>query len=273
MSAASARRRVRWGQNFLVDRSVARAIVDWAAVDGRRVLEIGPGRGALTGELAGRAERLWLVEIDRRLAADLCARYRRRPEIRVIRADVLDLELDAFLDPPVLAIGNLPYESGTAIVSQLLQRPGLFDEMIFMLQREVCERLTAESGSSNYGMLSIHAQLRADVELGRRVSPSCFRPRPKVESRLVRLRPLARPRFPIGDESVFAELLRRAFSARRKMIRNGIGEWLERCWGSGAADDLLATAGIDGSQRPATVTLASYAALSAALSARKKRDA
>ncbi len=273
MSAAAAKRRVPWGQNFLVVPAVARAIVEWAGVDRRRVLEIGPGRGALTGEMIGRVERLWLVEIDRELAGALRARYQERPEVCVIEADATKFDFEEILGPPLLVIGNLPYESGTAIVSRLLDRRDLFVEMVFMLQREVCERLAAVPGSPAYGMLSIHTQLRADVELGRRVAPSCFRPVPSVESRLVRLRPMRQLRFRVADERIFAALLRRAFSARRKMVRNSLGTWIAQRLGQAVAAELLAVAGIDARQRPATIPIEAYAALSSALSDRGFTDA
>ncbi len=267
------RRRPRWGQNFLVDRGVARAIVEWAAVDGRRVVEIGPGRGALTDLLAERAGTLVLVEIDPRLAGTLDERFYDDGRVCVVCADACEVDFRSLVDPPALVVANLPYESGTAIVTRLLEQRGLFSEIVVMLQREVCERIAAPPGSAARSGLSVHVELVADVELGRRVSPRCFRPVPKVESRLLKLRPLTRPRFDVGRAAVFEELVRLAFSARRKMVRNTLGRYLEARCGSAEAARLLEEAAIDPRQRPATIELRSYAHLSRALSELVTTDA
>ncbi|RMF23217.1 MAG: ribosomal RNA small subunit methyltransferase A [Deltaproteobacteria bacterium] len=260
------RRRPRWGQNFLVDQSVAGAIVDWAAVDGRDVIEIGPGRGALTELLAERAGRLVLVEIDPQLCEALTERFRDERRVKVVCGDAREIDLCALVEPRAVVVANLPYESGTAIVMRLLEHYRLFSHLVVMLQREVCERMAAPPGSPARSALSVHVELVADVELGRRVPPGCFRPAPKVESRIAKIRLLERPRAPIGRREVFDEVVRQAFSGRRKMVRNTLGRYLAARCGVEQAAALLESAGIDPRQRPATIPLRGFAALSRALS-------
>lgn len=255
--------RVRWGQNFLVDRNIAEHIVAWADIDGRRVVEIGPGRGALTEMLAARAESLALVEID----PDLVALWRERlgndPNVCVHQLDALELQLARVATVPVTVVSNLPYETGTAIVRRLLAKPADLRSAVVMLQKEVCERLLARPGSKSYGVLALHTQLVADVEAGRIVGAGCFRPQPKVSSQLVRLTPLASGwRHDVGSLATFEKLVAAAFTQRRKMLRNSIGRCLDDELGEGAADALFAAVGVRADQRPETVDLETFAALS-----------
>lgn len=260
--------RARWGQNFLVDTQAAEGIVAWAAIDGLPVLEIGPGRGALTQLLAERASRLWLVEIDRTLAAVLRDRYAGNDRVTVIEGDVLRLDLPSLIEPGVHVVANLPYESGTAIVSELLAHRGLAADIVVMLQREVVARLAAAPGSKTYGSLSVLTQMVADVEPGRVLAPRAFRPRPKVESQIVRLRPLPRPRLDVADEALFREMVYQSFSMRRKMLRNSLGRWLASRLGAGSEErcaSVLAAAEVDPTARPEELPLSKFAALSCAI--------
>jgi 16S rRNA (adenine1518-N6/adenine1519-N6)-dimethyltransferase len=266
VSAATVRgRRPRWGQNFLVDGNVARHIVEWADVEGRAVLEIGPGRGALTEMLAERAAQLTLVEIDPGLAAQWSERFAGDPRVTVVQGDALELDLASLRASPTHVVANLPYESGTAIVRRLLQPPVRIDAAVVMLQREVCQRLLAREGSSHYGLLAIHTRLAAEVEAGRVVGPSCFRPQPRVSSQLVRLKVLAEPRFDVGDRALFDELVGTAFGQRRKMIRNTVGRWIAARVGEERSAQLLGGAGLDDTTRPQDVSLAQFAGLARAL--------
>ncbi len=244
-----------------MDRSIAARIVDWACIDGKPVLEIGPGRGALTGMLAERASRLVLVEIDPRLAGSWRERYRDDDHVAVIEGDVLAVDLEAVVDEPVRVVSNLPYESGTAIVAALLERPAIVAEMVVMLQREVAQRLTASEGSKRYGVLSVMTAIQADVELGLSVAPEAFRPAPRVWSELVRIRPLPGPRHPIADPALFRAIVTTAFEKRRKMLRNNLGPWLTSRVGEPAARAVFAAAGVDPTLRPECVPVASFAAM------------
>jgi 16S rRNA (adenine1518-N6/adenine1519-N6)-dimethyltransferase len=259
--------RVRWGQCFLVDGDAARRIVVWAGIEGLPVVEIGPGRGALTGLLRERASRLTLVEIDPLLAAGLRERFEGDAAVDVIEGDALRVDWAARVEPGFTVVANLPYESGTAIVASLLAMPERVREIVVMLQREVVERLTAPPGSRTYGGLSVLVQMAADVERGMVLAPRAFRPRPRVESQMVRLRPLAAPRLEVGDAGVFRDVVRTAFGQRRKMLRNTLGRRLDERFGDGAAARVFEAAGVDGEVRPEQLGLVEFAALSRGLCA------
>jgi 16S rRNA (adenine1518-N6/adenine1519-N6)-dimethyltransferase len=275
VAAGGRRGRVRWGQNFLVDASVAEAIVDWAGIEDRRVLEIGPGRGAITTLLATRASHLDLVEIDPELAGEWTRRYAGDDRVTVTCADVLDLDLTRLLTAPAHVVANLPFDAGTAIVSRLLDAPALVTELVVMLQKEVCQRLLAEPGGRSYGLLTIHSRLRADVDPGIEVPPECFRPAPKVVSQVVRLRPLGHLRHEVGDLALFERLLRAAFAARRKMLRNTLGAWLRGRLPDAAVHehDVWRRSEIDPSARPETVSIEAWARLSCVVHEMLEEDA
>jgi 16S rRNA (adenine1518-N6/adenine1519-N6)-dimethyltransferase len=263
-------RRPRWGQNFLIADGVARWIVDWAAIDGRRVLEIGPGRGALTGLLLERAAFVRAVEIDPSLARELIDRYAPAGDrLQVVTGDVLDLPIRATVDPGMSVVANLPYESAAAILRRLLTAGVVLADIVVMVQREVCARLAARPGDRHYGLLALHTSLRADVVPGRIVAPGCFRPQPKVQSQVVRLRPLAALRYPVGDEALFSEIAAIAFGMRRKMLRNTIVPFLRARLGEDGARAALAESGIDPTQRPEAVSPESFARLSAIVHRRR----
>jgi len=261
--------RVRWGQCFLIDRDAALRIVEWAGIDGLDVVEIGPGRGALTGLLRQRATSLTLVEIDPEMAASLREQYASDERTTVIEGDALRVDWVSRVSPGFTVVANLPYESGTAIVASLLERRQLVREIVVMLQKEVVARLSAAPGSKVYGGLSVIVQMFADVERGLVVAPRSFRPRPRVESQMVRLRPLAAPRFDLGDEAEFRAVVHAAFGQRRKMLRNNLGRHVEARFGAGACDRVLAAAGIAGDVRPEDLGLAEFAALTRAFVAER----
>ena len=258
-----ARAQPRWGQHFLIDPNVALAIVEWADVGGQDVVEIGPGRGALTGMLAQRARSLTLIEIDPKLATNVRDEYVNAAHVRVIEADALRVNWREVAPVPFRVVANLPYESGTAIVRRLIEHGSSLTQAVVMLQREVCQRMTATEGSKLYGVLSVHMTLNADVSLGRIVGPSSFRPRPQVESQLLRIRPLTAPRWAHGSPEHFAEVVRVAFSERRKMLRNTLGRWLTQRIGAASADRVLADAGVVPTQRPETVSTQAFAQIAA----------
>ncbi|HYB98047.1 MAG TPA: 16S rRNA (adenine(1518)-N(6)/adenine(1519)-N(6))-dimethyltransferase RsmA [Candidatus Limnocylindrales bacterium] len=261
--------RARWGQNFLIDRSVAERIVAWADVEGRPVLEIGPGRGALTALLAQHAASLTLVEIDPALAGALREKFAGANGVRVVEGDVLRMNLPAVVAAGTRVVSNLPYESGTAIVASLLRARPLVEDMVVMLQKEVVERIAARPGSKSFGGLSVLVQMIADVRTGFVVAPRSFRPRPRVESQVVRIRPLSSPRVDVGDEETLREVVHASFGNRRKMLRNSLGAWLERRVGEQAAARVFADADVAPSVRPEDLPLEAFAALSRATFAAK----
>ena len=252
------------GQHFLRDPSIARAIVDLVAPTERDlVVEIGPGDGALTSIVAGRAGRVIALEIDRALAAALRARL---PGVEVLEADARGWSYAGLTAPAggrVLILGNLPYSVGKPILMSLIGARRAIQEMALMLQREVAERIAAPPGGKTYGSLSIFTQLHCDVRLAFRVPPGAFRPPPKVDSAVLHLRVLPQPRVALADPRRFESVVRAAFAQRRKMLANALGA------GLGLPLDVVrraATAGgIDPTRRAETLTLAEFAALTTAL--------
>jgi 16S rRNA (adenine1518-N6/adenine1519-N6)-dimethyltransferase len=252
------------GQHFLRDPSIARAIVDLVAPTARDlVVEIGPGDGALTSIVAGRAGRVIALEIDRALAAVLRARL---PGVEVLEADARGWSYAGLTAPAggrVLILGNLPYSVGKPILMSLIAARGAIQEMALMLQREVAERIAAPPGGKTYGSLSIFTQLYCDVRLALRVPPGAFRPPPKVDSAVVHLRVLPEPRVALADPQRFESVVRAAFAQRRKMLANALGA------GLGLPLDVVrraaAASGVDPTRRAETLTLTEFAALTTAL--------
>ena len=265
LAAAGLRPRKGWGQHFLCDPGVAHRIVETADVGPRSVvLEIGPGLGALTDELAGRAGRLYLVEVDPALAARLAARYAENPRVRTVAGDVLAVDLETLVtEPAVTAVGNLPYNIAIPILFRLREARARLPRAVVMIQREVAERLVARPSTEDYGVTTVLIQAVADVRLAFRVSRRSFFPPPRVESAVVDVRWTARPRVELGDEQAFREVVRAAFGQRRKMLRNALAT-LAACRGVDL-EDACARAGVAPSARAETLDLAAFARLARAL--------
>jgi len=252
------------GQHFLRDAGIARAIVDLVApTSGDVVVEIGPGRGALTAELARRAGRVIALEVDRALAAELRERL---PDVEVLDADARTWDYATLVAPAggrVLVVGNLPYSVSKPIVAALVGARRSIDEMALMLQQEVAERLAAAPGGKTYGSLSVLTQLHCDVRVALRVSPGAFRPPPQVESAVVHLRVLSGPRVEIEDERRFQTVVRAAFSQRRKMLGNalagGLGLRAE------VVRQALEQAGVEPTRRAETLTIHEFSEVVARL--------
>ncbi len=267
------RARKRFGQHFLEPAWCAKVVDACRALPTDTFLEIGPGTGAITLPLAGRAGRVLAVEVDRDLAAALQAQA--VPNLTVHTGDVLDTDVDALLtgwigpEPatPVRVVGNLPYNICSPILYMLTalsaRRPGLIDATL-MVQAEVADRLVAVPGTGDYGVLTVTTALSADVERLLVLPPGAFRPRPKVRSALVRLR-FRTPAFPVRHRDTLIRLVRMVFTQRRKTIANGLKAAAAGAGLDGAA--ILATAGIDPMRRPETLQLVEFAALADAWSA------
>lgn len=215
MPPSSHRPRKRFGQHFLHDPGVVRKIVAAIAPAAEDFLvEIGPGQGVLTFPLAERVKQLEVIEIDRDLAAALPG-----DRIKVHVADALQFDFGVF-PKGMRIVGNLPYNISTPLLFHLARYADRVRDMHFMLQREVVERMVAKSSTPEYGRLSVMLQTRFRMEKLFRVAPGAFRPPPQVDSAVVRMVPLG---LPLGcDEQVFAQVVREAFSARRKTLRNAL---------------------------------------------------
>jgi 16S rRNA (adenine1518-N6/adenine1519-N6)-dimethyltransferase len=251
-------RRRALGQHFLRDAGLARAIVDLVApTAGDLVVEIGPGRGALTGELSRRAGRVLALEVDPVLIERLRAAF---PALEVLTADARAWDWGALARPAggrALVVGNLPYSVGTTILGALVRAHGAIDGMALMLQREVAERVAAAPGGRTYGSLSIHVQLHWRVELALRVPPGAFRPPPKVESAVLRLTPLTAPAVQLEDEARFETVVRAAFAQRRKTLANALASGLGLS--VGAAREAATSAGVDPGRRAETLAIQEFA--------------
>lgn len=212
------------GQHFLHERGVVDRII--LAVDprpGDRVVEIGPGQGAMTFPLLDRHGTLTAIEFDRDLLAPLTVRARGHGELELIHANVLDVDFTALAaGTPLRLVGNLPYNLSSPILFHALDHAAAVRDMHFMLQKEVVERLAAEPGGPDWGRLSVMAQYRCRVESLFVVPPEAFVPRPKVDSAIVRLTPHAELPHPARDEALLAAIVKEAFGQRRKTLRNNL---------------------------------------------------
>jgi 16S rRNA (adenine1518-N6/adenine1519-N6)-dimethyltransferase len=246
------------GQHFLRDAGIARAIVDLVApTPADLAVEIGPGEGALTGELARRAGKVIALEVDRALVERLRAAF---PAVEVLAADARAWDWTSLARPAggrALVVGNLPYSIGTSILTALTRAHGTIDAMALMLQREVAERVAAAPGGKAYGSLSIHVQLHWRAELLLRVPPGAFRPPPKVESAVLRLAPLGAPPAAVEDEARFERVVRAAFAQRRKMLANALASGLGLS--VGAVREAATSAGVDPGRRAETLNIQEFA--------------
>jgi 16S rRNA (adenine1518-N6/adenine1519-N6)-dimethyltransferase len=241
--------RKRFGQHFLHDPAVIRRIIDAVAPkSGDRLVELGPGRGALTFGLLERVQQLDAVEIDRDLARLLEADPRAQGRLHVQVENMLDTDFPRLRGqgPKLRIVGNLPYNISTPVLFHLLKGSGAIEDMHFMLQKEVVDRMAAAPGGKDYGRLTVMLAAYAEVEALFEVGPGAFRPPPKVRSGVVRLRPSTAPRFAIGSDVALRTLALAAFSHRRKTLRNGLKGLLS------SAD--IEACGIDAQRRPETLT-------------------
>jgi 16S rRNA (adenine1518-N6/adenine1519-N6)-dimethyltransferase len=251
------------GQHFLSDATVLQRIADAAQLTGHEtVIEIGPGRGALTDLLAARASRLIAIEYDRALAAKLVDRYARQPNVEIIQADVLTMDFGSLAKGPYRLIGNVPYYITTPIIFQALERPRP-DVAVYLVQREVAERLVAPPGGKEYGALTVNVGAVARVEILFGVPASAFRPPPKVDSAVLRITPRADPVVPADTESEFREFVQAIFTMRRKQMQRIIRSLKNLDVDRAAA--VLEVARIDPMARPETLDGAAFARLLGAL--------
>jgi 16S rRNA (adenine1518-N6/adenine1519-N6)-dimethyltransferase len=276
VSADRPRSKPKLGQHFLTEELYARRIVEALGdVSQSTVLEIGPGRGILTEQLAKGARRLIAVEMDRVLAAQLRLKFGMYRNVEIIEADVLSIDIDSLFGPkpglgrpgielkpePVKVVGNLPYYITSDIVLRLFKFAKYFDSMVIMVQREVADRIAAEPGGRDYGVLSATAQLHARVEKLFTVPPGAFSPPPKVFSAVLRLTmdPQQQKLGVVGDG--FIDFLRLSFAQKRKTLWNNL---------KGTYDDrqlkhALASAKVKPTARAETLTLEQSAAIYRAL--------
>jgi 16S rRNA (adenine1518-N6/adenine1519-N6)-dimethyltransferase len=250
------RARRRLGQHFLHDPGVIARIV--AAIDpkpGERIVEIGPGLGALTRPLLERCGRLEVIEIDRDIIPELRRNCAGAGELVVHNEDVLEIDIAVLYGggPPLRFCGNLPYNISTPLLFHLLAARAAITDMHFMLQKEVVDRMVAGPGGKIYGRLTVMLAVACRAQALFRVGSGAFRPAPAVDSAIVKLVPHAVPPFPLPDATRFAQIVAAAFSMRRKTLRNSLRGLV--------AEEAFDAAGIDAGRRPETLAPAEFAKL------------
>jgi 16S rRNA (adenine1518-N6/adenine1519-N6)-dimethyltransferase len=260
------------GQNFLVDENIAARIV--AALDPRAdetVVEIGAGRGALTGRLVRAVGRLVAVEFDRELVPVLQERFGLHENFKLVHADALDLDFCATIAPAKSArvVANLPYNVSTAILQRLIAQRACVTEMVLMLQREVVERITASPGSGERGFLSVFVEAYCEAEPLFDVAPAAFRPVPKVWSTVARLRVRERVAADVNDEVLLWQTVSAGFAQRRKTIHNNLRAapmpLRARIEDRGGALAVLDAANVESRRRAETLKLEEWSRIARAL--------
>ncbi|MGB0360293.1 MAG: 16S rRNA (adenine(1518)-N(6)/adenine(1519)-N(6))-dimethyltransferase RsmA [Endozoicomonas sp.] len=245
--------RKRFGQNFLHDPSViAEIITSISPKEGQHLVEIGPGQGALTADVLDRAGELDVVELDRDLIPTLLLRFGLNKQFRIHEADALKFDFASLKadERRLRVIGNLPYNISTPLIFHLLNFEHLIDDMHFMLQKEVVQRLSAQPGEKHYGRLGIMAQYYCRIDYLFTVGPEAFKPAPKVDSAIIRMTPYRDLPHPCKSIKKLEVVVRDAFGQRRKTIRNTLKVHL-------TAEE-LESLNIDPSARPEVLTLADF---------------
>ncbi|KAA3629606.1 MAG: 16S rRNA (adenine(1518)-N(6)/adenine(1519)-N(6))-dimethyltransferase RsmA [Proteobacteria bacterium] len=249
------RPRKRFGQNFLHDQSVIQRIVD--AIDprpGQHLVEIGPGQGALTRPLLERAGALEVIELDRDLIEPLRLLDNANARLTVYQADALRFDFGQLVrEGRLRVVGNLPYNISTPLLFHLLDQAAVIEDMHFMLQKEVVERMAAQPGGGDWGRLSVMIQYRCAVTPLFVVRPGAFHPPPKVDSMIVRLTPYATPPVTVTEPALLSKVVNQAFSMRRKTLRNALKGWV--------SPEQWTALAIDSRRRPETLSLAEFAVI------------
>lgn len=248
--------RKRFGQHFLHERNVITRIIEaFAPAPDDVAVEIGPGRGALTRELVTRCRMVHAIELDRDLAQALAQEFAQEMRLHLYTADALTFDFREIrpADGKLRLIGNLPYNISTPLIFHLLDQVDAIHDMLFMLQKEVVDRLRAEPGGRDYGRLSVMIQWRCRVDKIFNVAPGAFSPPPRVDSSVVRLVPHATAPVHVRDPQNFARVVQAAFAQRRKTLRNSLAALLR--------GEEIEQLGIDPGRRAETLTLDEFARL------------
>ncbi len=253
--------RKRFGQHFLTSSDTIEQIV--AAIspqEGESIVEIGPGQAAITAPLASCATTLHAIEFDRDLIAKLKRQFQDRENVFIHEADALQFDFSTLGDS-IRVVGNLPYNISTPLLFYLLAFRDIVTDMHFMLQKEVVDRMSATPGNKNYGRLTIMLGCQLEVVPLFDVPPDAFTPPPKVTSSVVRMRPLPSNRFDIQDPQILEQVVKQAFSRRRKTLRNAL---------QGHADEAdMESAGLDAGKRPEQIPVDGWINLANLLASRK----
>jgi len=240
----------RWGQHFLSNEAIAKKIAGYAKIQpDEQVIEIGPGAGGLTHYLLKEARQVVAIEIDPRLSPLLEERFGSNPSFILRRADFLTIpHQEMNLTTPFLFVSNLPYNVGVAMLQRVWSDFMSMDRAIFMLQKEVVERLTSPPSKKAYGSLSVFCQSLVDLQILCAVSPSHFIPNPRVESVVIEMKPKKQSKLSPEDHGSFSSFLRTAFAHRRKMLKSALTSNPKML-------DAMKACGIDASQRAESLSV------------------
>lgn len=250
------------GQHFLVDGNIVRKIVRLAELQpGDTVLEIGAGRGILTEALLAGSGCVVGIEVDKALCAHLKESFGGRPNFKLIEGDALSFSYGEVAEP-FLVVANLPYYLSTPLLFRLLEERHRISRMVLMLQAEVARRLVAVPDSKDYGVLSIAAQFFCEVRLGFRVAATCFHPPPQVDSAVVVITPLPRPRIVVRDDKRFFQVVKAGFAHRRKALANSLRD---EGFPNEKIRAALAQVNVDATRRAETLSLTEWASVADAL--------
>ncbi|MFP6583921.1 MAG: 16S rRNA (adenine(1518)-N(6)/adenine(1519)-N(6))-dimethyltransferase RsmA [Candidatus Hydrogenedentota bacterium] len=260
------------GQNLLLDENINRIMSDAAALtEEDDVVEVGAGLGALTARLHKQANRVLAVEIDRSFMPCLHDQFDTVNNVTLFRGDILNHEVEKLVEEflpdrkQLKLVSNLPYYITTPILFHFWESSLYFERMVVMVQEEVGHRMVAPVGSAIYGKLALACRLHAEVDIVHKVPASCFKPRPKVDSCIVRIRNRAEPLYPDVDKELIRKIINVAFSMRRKTIRNSLVKSGNLGYDADRALAAIEDAGIDPSRRPQTLELDEYAAIARGL--------
>lgn len=256
------------GQNFLSSQDVLEEIAIAAEIDNSGVIEIGPGFGVLTNELAKRAKKVLALEIDERLIPILADTLGEYDNVKVINQDILKTEVkklieDEFGNEKVSVAANLPYYITTPIITGLLEGDLPLKNLVVMVQKEVADRITAEPGTKNYGAISVLCQYYTETELVTIVGANEFVPPPKVDSAVVKMKFRNAPAVTVKDEKMFFKTVKAAFSQRRKTLLNCLVANFPH--NKAEINDIMTGVGIEPTRRGETLSLEEFARLSEAL--------
>lgn len=254
------------GQNFLIDDNIVDKIVAGAGIGpGDKIIEVGPGIGTLTREMASRAEALMAVEIDKNLIPILADTLGDYDNVKIVNEDIIKADIRGLIDEnlgggPVKLVANLPYYITTPIIMRFLEENINVTDIVVMVQKEVAERMNAQPGGKDFGALSVAVQYYCDTEIIAKVPRHLFVPQPNVDSIVIALRVRPERKYKVDDEDLYFKVVKAAFGQRRKTLLNSISSM-----GNLAKDQVkeaLEEAGIDPKRRGETLSLDEFAILS-----------
>ncbi len=257
--------RKKYGQNFLIDENILLKIIEAGNLTEKdKVLEVGPGIGTLTQALSSRAEKVAAVEIDRKLIPVLQENLENCTNVSIVHGDILKMNLKKMMlvclgEGSCKVISNLPYNIATPLISTLIKERQLFDLMLFMVQREVAERITSSAGKKDYSAVSVLVQNYAEAEILFRVSPKVFLPPPEVESAVIKLKVREQPLFTPRDEDLFYKVVKGSFRHRRKSLVNSLKSALNM--DKEMLTEVIIKAGLDTSCRGERLSIEEFANL------------